>query len=80
VIVVLDPLRVQGMKVDSLSDLRLTTQDTDRIVRMSTENLSRLNSIPIHGASGTAAGYRRRRGPGRESDGEADGQTRGASP
>ena len=30
-IVVLDPLRVQGMKVDSLSDLRLTTQDT-RIV------------------------------------------------
>jgi DNA-binding PucR family transcriptional regulator len=41
VILALDPLRVQRMKVDSVSDIRLTTQDTDRIVGVSTENRSR---------------------------------------
>jgi hypothetical protein len=41
VIVVLDPLRVQRRKVNSLSDLRLTIQDTDRIVGVSIENLPR---------------------------------------
>jgi hypothetical protein len=31
-IVALDPLRVLGMNIDSSSDVRLTTQDTDGIV------------------------------------------------